>query len=288
MRSRLSFILLAIILIISCAQDYPPKSEGEIVKHTYYSLSYSEEHEQALWVYYVLTDEMINGPAKRGNNFRPDPSVSTGSATIADYKGSGYDRGHLCPAASMTIDATAMSESFYFSNMSPQAPAFNQRGWQRLESIVRNFADEEKKIYVVTGPVLNDPIGKIGTNGVTIPSMYYKVIYAPKNEKMIAFLMPNAKLEEPVESYAVCVDKVEDITGIDFYHSLPDEVENKLESTHNVSQWEFEQFTRSVTTNTSNSTSVQCKGIAKSTGVRCKTKTTNPNGYCRAHQSQAK
>jgi endonuclease G len=91
---------------------------------------------------------------KRKDNFRSDPKVKTGSAALSDYKGSGYDRGHLAPAADFKWSATAMSESFYMSNMSPQVPGFNRGIWKNIESTVRNWAVENDEIYIVTGPVL--------------------------------------------------------------------------------------------------------------------------------------
>nr|WP_321289380.1 DNA/RNA non-specific endonuclease [uncultured Sunxiuqinia sp.] len=119
-----TFVLLLLALAFSCKTNeditavnfdtsIEPKSIGEVVDHTYYSIAYSENDEQAYWVYYHLTPELINGTQKRTDDFREDPLVSTGSATLADYKGSGYDRGHLCPAADMALNHTSMSESFF-------------------------------------------------------------------------------------------------------------------------------------------------------------------------------
>ena len=108
----------------------PISTTGEIVKHKYYTLSYSEKNEQAEWVFYLLTKANSVGAVERGNNFRPDPSVPTGSASLLDYRNSGYDKGHLCPAADMSFNAQAMSETFYLSNMSPQVPSFNRGIWK--------------------------------------------------------------------------------------------------------------------------------------------------------------
>ena len=281
----LSFVLLCPTGI---AQDYRPKSDGKIVEHTYYTLSYSEEDEQAEWVYYVLTPEMVSGNAKRSDDFREDNQVVSRSAALKDYVGSGYDRGHLAPAASMSINHTAISESFYLSNMSPQTPSFNRGGWKKLETAVRNWAVKYDKIYVITGPILDNPLDTIGVNKVTVPRAYYKVVYVP-NEKMIALVMPNEKIDKPLYSYAVEVDQVESITGIDFFVELNDEEEDKFESTINVSDWDFDT-NNNVSKSKTNPTKIKirCKGLAKSTGIRCKTMTTNPNGYCHHHQNQIK
>jgi len=122
-------ILIALSCQFVCSQKIllPEISPNDlIVKHYAYTLNYNEEHGQAEWVAYILTKDRVYGTVKRTDNFRSDPKVKTGSATLADYKGSGYDRGHLAPAADMKWSATAMSESFYMSNMSPQRPDFNR------------------------------------------------------------------------------------------------------------------------------------------------------------------
>src|SRR5450759_3173211 len=288
---KIKSITLVLIFILSIsyastAQDLLPKSTtGQIIKHTYYTLSYSEPNEQAEWVYYELTPAFVNGSQPRKDAFRPDPMVSSGSAQLSDYQGSGYDRGHLCPAADMKLNATSMSETFFLSNMSPQEPAFNRGIWESLEATVRSWAITEGKIYVVTGGVLTSNKGKIGASGVSIPKYFYKVIYAPKGQgKMIALVLPNEKGIKQLKEYVVSVDSVESLTGIDFFPALSDSLENALESHSDASLWTFSQYTS--TSSSNKSSAVQCKGIAKSTSVRCKNKTTNANGYCNVHQGQ--
>lgn len=225
---------IGLLINSACSQsledsDLRPSSNTPTVKHSYYELEYSEQHEQALWVYYTLTAANINGTAKRKNNFKNDPLVPTKSASTKDYTGSGYDRGHLCPAASMTINQTAMDESFYMSNMSPQAPSFNRGRWKQLEGQVRDWVLKEKKLHVVTGPIFESNLGTLGAND-TVPGYYYKVIYDPTGEqKMIGFILPNRKIEGSIFEYVVTVDEVELRTGIDFFYALPDDVENRLE-----------------------------------------------------------
>ena len=104
----------------------------------------AEEHEQPAWVIYRLTKQQaLTKAAKRDDNFKEDPSVPTGSATLADYRRSGYDRGHLAPAADMAYSRQTMEDSFFMSNMSPQRPAFNRGIWKDLEAQVRDFAISE-------------------------------------------------------------------------------------------------------------------------------------------------
>lgn len=271
------------------SQEYLPKSSGEIVNHKYYTLSYNEAHEQANWVHYKLNPAFLSGSTPRTDSFKPDPLVSTKSAQLSDYKGSGYDRGHLAPAADMKYNSLAMLESFYMSNMSPQNPSFNRGIWKRLESLVRGWG-EKFEIYVSTAGVLgSNSLGAIGKNRVTIPSEYYKVIYAPDKNIMIGFLLSNRKQSGSLSSYAVSIDKIESLTGIDFFSELPDNLEEELESKVVLKNWDFTASSSGgySSSSSSKSASVQCNGIAKSTGNRCRNKTTNANGYCYLHKSQS-
>jgi endonuclease G len=203
------FLFFTFILTLSCKSSddivinkgggYQPKSTGEIIKHTYYSLVYSEENEEAYWVYYQLTPELINGKQSRTDDFRPDPSVSTGSASLEDYKGSGYDRGHLCPAADMTLNKTSMSETFFMSNMTPQNPSFNRGIWSKMEDQVRKWALEFDGLDVATGPIFKDNIGTIGADKVTIPGYYYKVLYSERKKIMIGLSLPNASSSKSLD-----------------------------------------------------------------------------------------
>ena len=208
---------------------WPQSTTNQVVDHTYYRLSYAEKHEQAEWVAYWLTPLMIEGKAKRKNDFREDPFITTGSASLADYKGSGFDRGHLAPAADFKFDTRAMSESFYMSNMSPQRPSFNRGVWKRLEERVREWASENDSIFIVTGGVLTGNLYAIGENESTVPDLYYKIVFYPDKLKATAFILPNDKVVEPLEYFMVTVDSVESITGIDFFPELPDELETRIE-----------------------------------------------------------
>lgn len=210
------------------SQEYTPSGTGIKVKHAFYSLGFDTVHRQANWVYYELKSRG-NKTVGRENDFRVDPQLNLFSATPDDYKRSGYDRGHLCPAADMAFDKKAMSETFYMSNMSPQVPAFNRGIWKRLEDLLRKRGRKEL-LYVVTGPVFKENKGHIGKNKVTVPGYYYKLFYAPASQQMIAYLLPNAGSDQPLKDFAVPVDRIEALTGIDFFPQLPDEIEKLLEA----------------------------------------------------------
>lgn len=211
-----------------------------LIEHPGFMLVYSEMHEQAYWVGYELTKEKTEGPFERTDRFLEDPKVSTGSAKNADYSGSGFDRGHLAPAADMAWSEESMKASFYFSNMSPQLPGFNRGVWKRLEELVRTWAKSHDHIYVVTGPVLTTiDLPTIGENAVAVPRYYYKVIidYAGSEWRGIGFVLENASSSLPLHSFAVSIDSVQRLTGLDFFHFLPDSIEQVLETENCFSCW---------------------------------------------------
>lgn len=223
---------------------YLPNSSGQIISYKHYTLSYNEEHEQAEWVAYILSRENLEKPwNKRSDNFLPDERVKSGSADLYDYRGSGYDRGHLVPAADMAFDAEAMQQTFLMSNISPQARNFNKGIWRELEELTRNWAKRAGALYVVTGPVLSQqPKDRIGDNRVSVPVAYYKVLLDLTDPELkgIGFLLPNQVSFEPLYKYATSIDEIEEQTGIDFFPQLmPDELEAELEGNYNLDLWEF-------------------------------------------------
>lgn len=282
-----NLIIAFAVMIISCANaqnfDYLPTSTtDQIIKHSYYTLSYSENDKLAEWVAYKLTPEMINSSQKPANNYKPDPSIAAATAVLSDYNYSGYVKAHLVPVADMKINEKAMSECFYMSNISPQVASFNKNQWKKLEDQVRSWVTEKGEVYVVTGGVLNNCKGSFGADKISIPGEYYKVVLTTEPEyHVIGFIMRNEKSYNKMESFVVNIDEIEIRTGIDFFPALPDGVEDDIESRIDKDFW----FADNKSTATSNA--VQCKGIGTTSLVRCKNKTTNPNGYCKLHQNQA-
>ncbi len=225
----------------------------EIIMHSAMALVYNEKYEQASWVAHIILPDVVSGMVGRSNDFRPDPLVKTGSAverdymikdTLADgsikYDGFGYDRGHLAPSADFRWSQKALSESFYYSNMSPQVADFNRDSWAKLEDLFRAYVQEKKvPLYIVTAPLLREglPVVERGQNHVAIPVYYYKIALDPANKQAIAFLMPNKKCEYPTEHYAVSIDSLEHLTGRDFFPALPDSLENRLELMDSAKPW---------------------------------------------------
>jgi len=220
----------------------PTSTTGHIVRHKYYALSYSEKFKLAEWLAYELTAERLNMQwVERSNNFRPDPFIQTGAALPADYRNTRFDRGHLVPAADMAFSEEAMSETFYLSNIAPQDPGFNKGVWRELEELTRDWAKRSQHLYVVTGPVLTQPIRFwIGENQVAVPPLFYKVLLdlnGPE-KKAIGFIIPNDTSVDRIETFATSVDEVEALTGIDFFPGLMEKsLEAKLEATIELGLW---------------------------------------------------
>ena len=222
--------------------DYLPVSTtNQIVKHQYYTLSYNEKYEQAEWVAYELKIQK----RKRNHFKRPffieDPKVTTKSADWKNYKNSGYDKGHLCPAGDMTFDKSAYDDTFFTSNITPQLHEFNDGVWNRLEEKVRYWSEKYDGVYVITGGVLTNFLPTIGKEKVAIPDCFYKIVLNNTygKYKVIAFLVPNAKSDKALYNFAVSVDDIEKITGIDFFPNLEDSIENKLEKNKDYKDWSF-------------------------------------------------
>jgi endonuclease G len=189
--------------------------DDQIIYHHGFTLSYNETCEQPNWVLYQVTKEDLeNKVAKRKNNFKEDVDIITGSATPQDYYKSGFDRGHLAPAATFVDDQREMDESFLMSNMSPQNPSFNRGVWKRLEEYERKMAMEKDSVWVISGPVLNTTLPKIGDNRVCIPELYYKVIYT--EGFIMCFILKNEKSSEPLYVFKQPLDVVQRMVGINF------------------------------------------------------------------------
>ena len=252
-------LFLAIIFCSSCAiansDDYTQKSSqkygdlekvntpsslpSQIVKYEGYTLSFNSKMHVPNWVVWDLTGTEVEGTHPRKDNFRGDDNVA-GSAEKWDYSYSGYDRGHMAPAGDMKWSKEAMDESFYMTNMCPQAKTLNTGAWKSLEEKCRQWAEIDSAIIIVCGPVLTDPIEEyIGDSRVAVPQRFFKVILSPyvDNPRGIGFIMPNSKVPGGMQAAAVSIDEVERITGLDFFSSLPDEIENNVESQCRFHYW---------------------------------------------------
>ena len=226
--------------IAQCQQETPNFKNDTIINHSAYSLSFNKKFHQANWVAYQLTKSETSNLFERENKFVADPLIS-GTDLSLDYEKSGYDRGHLAPAADMGFSKTTMMESFYYTNMSPQLPGFNRGIWKQLEEQTRNWAIEYDSLYIVVGPIFSDSMKIIGPHRVAVPNAYYKVILDnhKEKEKMIGFVMNNESSKNSLQSFVVTVDSIEVLTGIDFFPLLEDSLESKLESLVLLNTWSW-------------------------------------------------
>ena len=218
--------------------------EGIVVHHTGYTLAYSTVTNCPQWVAWALTREETETKAtERKDDFRADPNLPhLNQLESNDYRKSGYDRGHMCPAADMKWSTEAMSDCFYMSNICPQVPALNQKWWEHLERACRRWASQEGEIFICCGPVFEKGKQKryIGNeHQIRVPDAFFKVILSlqPHNEKAIAFIYRNTADRQTMEEAAVTVDQAEALTGYDFFPALEDELEARLEASADLRAW---------------------------------------------------
>ena len=216
------------------AYTYPGKYKNEIVLHrTGYTVSYNVYYKNPNWVAWELTREETKGETDRYDKFMPDPDLPEPRVVHKDYTRSGYDRGHMAPAADMKWSKQAMIESFYMSNICPQVGNLNRGDWNDLEELCRDWAEKYGRIYIACGPIFDSKSPKrIGEHKVAVPDRFFKVIliYNRKNPIAMGFIFKNIAHSQDIEKYMVTVDSVENVTGMDFFSKLPDNVENRIES----------------------------------------------------------
>ena len=206
-----------------------------------YTVSYNSGLKLPNWVAWTLTEERTKGRNKRdGEQFAEDTEVPAPRADTWDYYSSGYDRGHMCPAADNKWDAEAMRQSFLLTNVCPQNPNLNRGDWNELEIACRRWAAKYGEVHVVAGPVmLRSGRKTIGKHRVAVPDAFFKVVLRLSPEPAaIGFIYRNTDGNRPKDSYVNSVDDVERITGMDFFPSLPDGLEERVEARADYGEWE--------------------------------------------------
>lgn len=220
--------------------EIPAFTQEEIILYrTAYSTSYDKQNKIPKWVAWHLTSDHTVGEQRRLSNFIVDDEVPVPRAELVDYKGSGYDRGHMCPAGDNKWGFQPMLESFYLTNICPQNSNLNCGDWNELEIQCRDWANKYGDIYIVCGPILyKGEHETIGPNKVTVPEAFFKVILCMKGKpKAIGFIYKNVLCNNSMSSYVNSIDQVERITELDFFPSLPDDIEDEVESTCNINEW---------------------------------------------------
>ena len=220
-----------------------PGKDGTLLCRTGYLLAHDTDRKTPIWVAEHLTYEKVDASLARTNNFQPDPDLEEGErAELSDYKKSGYDRGHMAPAADMRWSQQAMTESFFLSNMVPQVGrGMNQGIWKNLEEKVRVWTINRGEVYIYTGPIYTGTPKVIGKNEVAVPSHLYKIVYDPIQVEAIAFIMPNQKLNTAdMPTYIVPIRDIEEKTGLNFLSKLRKRVQDSVETEKAVGLWNDE------------------------------------------------
>ena len=227
--------------------EQPARLKGtpeRILQHTGFCLSYNRERCQPNWVAWCLEKSETEGTLRRSDDFQPDPLLPPSQqVTTDDYKGSGYDRGHMVPAADMKWSPAAMRECFYLSNICPQNHSLNAGAWAKLEAACRRWARQEGRIYIACGPLFDagrkqKSIGS--THRIAVPTGFFKVVLSTRrgHEKAIGFVYTNRSSRQTMDAAATTVDAVEQLTGIDFFPLLDDRLERRLEAEYSLRRWQ--------------------------------------------------
>ncbi len=217
----------------------PTDIQEQILVRKAYTVSYNKETKCPNWVAWELTSSHADGDLPRDSKYYEDEDVPFPRATNDDYRGSGWTRGHMCPAGDNKWDVNAMRESNLLTNMCPQHASLNSGLWNVIERDCRKWAKVYGELYIVCGPVLlNREHETIGMNKVVVPEAFFKVILRLKPEpSAIGFVVRNNEGKKKKDQFVNTVDDVERITGIDFFPALPDDIENVVESTANLKDW---------------------------------------------------
>lgn len=217
------------------------KVPEKILKHIGYTVSYNTEWRIPNWVAYELTADEVAGTIPREDNFIDDPLIY-GEAESDTYINSGYDRGHMAPAGDMKWSKTAMDESFYMTNICPQNHNLNGGDWKDLEEHIRTIATQYDHIYICCGPIVGKNLKYIGSysfDRIVIPDAFFKVVLRQKDSTWtaIGFKMENNAGHNALATYALSVDDLETLTNIDFFYNLPDSIEELVEKSYTLSDW---------------------------------------------------
>jgi DNA/RNA endonuclease G (NUC1) len=232
--------------VLSRASIYGPT---DMVYRGGYVLQHSSIDKIPVWVAERVTAKQVSGSATRDDKFQPDPLLKPGArAELADYKRSGYDRGHQAPAGNQTRDAQLKAETFYLSNMCPQAPLLNQQAWRELEDFTRQWVKKFGTVYEITGPLFWDPkeddpatatgtvqFKVIGKGKVAVPTHFFKVVIARQGDRpwqAIAFVMENRKYDRPYhfDKYIQSIAWIQKHTGLDFMPEMDLQEQRRLEN----------------------------------------------------------
>lgn len=244
MRELLTFLVFMMTIGNNAQNVQLPISHNRaseiILKRQGYTVSYNQELRIPNWVFWHLTKERILGEAKRpANAWHEDMDVPEPRANSDDYRGSGWSRGHMCPAGDNKWNEEAMYESFLYTNICPQNAYLNSGDWNEIELACRKWAAKYGDIFVVCGPILyNQEHKTIGNHKIVVPEAFYKVVLCLGDDpKGIAFICKNERGNNRTSKYVSSIQDVECITRILFFPNLPKEIEEKVKAVADLSEW---------------------------------------------------
>lgn len=217
----------------------PTSLKTDLKNYEGFRVSFNKDNHTPNWVAWELLGTETEGMVPRHNKFWQDLDLE-GCPQTSDYSRSGYDRGHLCPAADQKWSETAMTDCFSMANIAPQAHELNTGAWKTLENKERLWAQRDSAIVIVAGPIYTDAdTQRIGETGVRVPGAFFKVLAAPylPEPRGIAFVYPNMTAPGNMENYVMTIRDVEKLTGLDFFHLLPDDIEEAMETSASFRDW---------------------------------------------------
>lgn len=221
-----------------------PNLASETIEYTGFTVNFNPQTHIPNWVSWELTADETDGDiSRKSSRFIADSNVK-GSPTPNDYRGSGFDKGHLCPAADMKWSQEAMHDCFYLTNICPQLHSLNSGAWKTLEEKCREWAKIDSALVIIAGPVLNpNPDEFIGESQVAVPKAFFKIVAAPyaNPPRGIAFIMANDRQAtgQDFQQTALSIDEVEAITGHDFFPTLPDSIQELMEAGFHYKRWDL-------------------------------------------------
>ncbi|MCG8697237.1 MAG: DNA/RNA non-specific endonuclease [Bacteroidales bacterium] len=243
------YLYLSLVLILCTntikAQDSklftPANRELEqVIKYKHHTLSYNTTYVVSSWLCYKLNNQLINKSEEVKIKYKTDPNITAKAAEKKDYKGGGYLMAPMLNPYDIANDPESLPETFYMSNMLPMKSGFYSHIWFKAEELFRFWAGENE-LQITAGPILTEaPYPTLGGNKVIVPKRLYKVVYDPANQKAIGFIFKNGIASGTIKKYAVTIDEIEKETGVDFLHELDDELEEKLEASIDLEQWNWE------------------------------------------------
>ena len=241
-------ILVVLIMLYTCFIINAQKADvllpaerarEQVIHHSGYSLSYNLSYVQPSWVAYKVKDSQMNRDEVKGK-YKPDPEVTGRSADKKDYKEGGYIMAQFVNYFDVKNIPGVVEETFYMTNITPMKLAYYKHIWIKIEELIRLWTADTDGLYVVCGAILTDaPFPTIGDNNVSVPNRYYKAVYDPVNQKAIGFIFKNGMSSGKLNSYAVSIDEIEEKAEIDLFPTLDDELENRIESNSDFSNWNF-------------------------------------------------